>query len=112
MVGEERELVVAVGVVGLEGIPQKGEVFLLAAGLEGERQVVAQCGGFLRGSRLRRCRFIFAPDAGEGCLGLFLEAGDQFPVGGNEGLLGFDLGTDGLLGREGGRGIFKSLRMP
>jgi len=39
----------------------------------------------------------FAPDAGECGLDLFLEALDQLAVGGNERLLGFDLGDDGLL---------------
>ena len=43
----------------------------------------------------------FAPDAGEGGLDLFLEAGDQFAVGGDQRLLGFDLGDDGLLRGEG-----------
>ena len=47
---------------------------------------------------------LFAPDAGEGGLDFFLEAGDQFAVGGDEGLLGFDLGDDGLLGGEGWEG--------
>ena len=36
---------------------------------------------------------------------LFLEAGDQFAVGGDQRLLGFDLGDDGLLRGEGRRGI-------
>ena len=40
---------------------------------------------------------LFAPDAGEGCLDLLLEAGDQFAVGGDQSLLGFDFGDDGLL---------------
>ena len=53
MVGEEGELVFAVRVVRLEGVPQEPDVFLFR-GLEGERQVV---GG----------RF-FAPDEGEGGL--------------------------------------------
>ncbi len=48
--------------------------------------------------------FIVAPDAGEGGLDFLLEAGDQFPVGGDEGLLGFDLGDDLLLGGEGWEG--------
>ena len=43
-----------------------------------------------------------APDAGEGGLDFLPEAGDQFPVGGDEGLLGFDLGHDGAL--RGGQG--------
>ena len=49
VVGEEGELVLAVGVVGLEGVPQKGDVVLLAAGFEGERQVVGEFGGFFHG---------------------------------------------------------------
>ncbi len=36
----------AVHVVGLEGVPQEGDVLLLLRALEGERQVVAQFGGF------------------------------------------------------------------
>ena len=39
----------------------------------------------------------FAPDAGEGGLDLSLEAGEQFAVGGDQRLLGFDLRHDGLL---------------
>ena len=38
----------------------------------------------------------FAPDAGEGGLDFLLEAGDQFAVGGDQRLLGFELGDDGL----------------
>ena len=57
----------------------------------------AELGGFFHCSLLRRGRFIFAPDAGKGGLDLFLEAGDQFAVSGDEGLLSFDLGDDGLL---------------
>ncbi len=44
---------------------------------------------------------ILSPDAGEGGLNLFLEAGNQFAVGGDKGLFGFDLGNNGLLGGEG-----------
>lgn len=40
VVGEERELVLAVGVVGLEGVPEKRDVVLLLRALEGERQVL------------------------------------------------------------------------
>jgi hypothetical protein len=43
----------------------------------------------------------FTPDAREGGLDLFLEALDQFSVGGNQRLLGFDLGDYGLLRDEG-----------
>ncbi|OGS90063.1 MAG: hypothetical protein A2061_09760 [Gallionellales bacterium GWA2_59_43] len=43
----------------------------------------------------------FAPDAGEGGLDFLLDAGDQLAVGGDQRLLGFDLGDDGLLGGEG-----------
>jgi hypothetical protein len=39
----------------------------------------------------------FAPDAGESGLNLFLEAGDQFAVGGDQRLLGFALGEDDLI---------------
>ena len=46
VVGEEGELVLAVGVVGLEGVPQEGDVVLLAPGLEAERHLVAELGGF------------------------------------------------------------------
>ena len=42
----------------------------------------------------------FTPDAGEGGLDFFLEAGDQLTVGSDKRLLGFDLGDDGLLGFE------------
>ncbi|MBU6403740.1 MAG: hypothetical protein KGQ84_03395 [Proteobacteria bacterium] len=42
-----------------------------------------------------------APDAGEGGLDFLLEAGDEFAVGGDQCLLGLDLGDDGLLGGEG-----------
>ena len=37
---------------------------------------------------------------------LLLEAGNQFPVGGDEGLFGFDLGDDLLLGSDGREGDF------
>ena len=87
----------------------QGDVVLLATGLEGERQVVAPFGGFFDGSRLRRGRFVFAPDAGEGGLDLLLKTGDQFAVGGDQRLFGFDLGDDGLL--RGERGILASLRL-
>jgi len=46
-------------------------------------------------------RRFFAPDAGEGGLNLLLEAGDQFAVGGDQRLLGFDLRHDRLLRGEG-----------
>ena len=39
VVGEEGELVFAMGIVRLEGVPQELDVFLLPRGLEGERQV-------------------------------------------------------------------------
>jgi hypothetical protein len=38
-----------------------------------------------------------APDAGEGGLDFFSHADDQFAVGRDQGLLGFDLGDDGFL---------------
>jgi hypothetical protein len=44
---------------------------------------------------------ILLPDPSKGSLDLLLEAGDQFPVGRDQQLLGFDLGDDGLLGGEG-----------
>lgn len=47
VVGEERELVLAVRVVRLEGVPEEFDVLLLLRTLEGERQVVAQFGGFI-----------------------------------------------------------------
>ena len=46
VVSEEGELVFAVRIVRLEGIPQELDVFLLLRGLEGERQVVGEIGGF------------------------------------------------------------------
>jgi hypothetical protein len=49
-------------------------------------------------------RLRVAPNAGEGGLDFLLEAGDQFAVGGDQRLLGFDLGDDGLLGGEGWEG--------
>ena len=48
--------------------------------------------------------WFFSPDAGEGGLDLLLEAGNQFAVGGDEGLLGFEFGNDLLLGGEGWEG--------
>jgi hypothetical protein len=45
VIGEEGEPVLAVGLVRFEGIPQESKVFLLAASLEGERQIVAQFDG-------------------------------------------------------------------
>ncbi|WP_168708896.1 hypothetical protein [Metallibacterium scheffleri] len=42
-----------------------------------------------------------APDAGAGGLDFLREAGDEFAVGGDQHLFGFDLGDDGLLGGEG-----------
>jgi len=104
VVGEEGELVLAVGVVGLEGVPQEGDVVLLAAGLEGDRQVVAEFGGFFRSSGLGDYGCVLLPNAGKGGLNLLLEAGDQFAIGGDEDLLGFDLGDDFLLRGEGWEG--------
>lgn len=46
VVGEEGELVFAVHVVRLESVPQKLDVLLLLRGLERERQVVGEFGGF------------------------------------------------------------------
>jgi hypothetical protein len=46
---------------------------------------------------IRRSHLILAPHAGECGLDFLLEAGDQFAVGGDQRLLGFDLGDDGLL---------------
>ena len=46
VVGEEGELVLAVRMVRLESVPQELDVFLLLRGLEGERQVVGEFGGF------------------------------------------------------------------
>ena len=42
-------------------------------------------------------RIFLAPDAGESGLDLLLKASDQFEVGGDQHLLSFDLGDDGLL---------------
>ena len=63
-----------------------------------------------RRSRLCLGRFV-SPDAREGGLDLLLEAGDQFAVGGDQRLLGFDLGDDGLLSGEGGREFLPRLRL-
>ncbi len=46
VVGEEGELIFAVGGVHLESVPQELDVLLLLRGLEGERQVVGEFGGF------------------------------------------------------------------
>lgn len=104
VIGEEGELVLAVGVVGFEGVPQEGDVLLLLRALEGERQVVAQFGGFFHGSRLHRGRLVLAPDAGKHGLDLLLHARDQLAIRIHQRLLGFDLGDDGALGVEGGEG--------
>ena len=69
-----------------------------------ERQIVAQFGGFFHRSYLRREQFAFAPDAGEDSLNFLFEARDQLVVGGDEGLLCFDLGDDSLLGGDGREG--------
>ena len=47
---------------------------------------------------------IFTPNASERGLNFFLEARNQFAVGGDQCLLGFDFGDDGLLGGEGREG--------
>ena len=52
----------------------------------------------LHSSRLRRGLLVFAPDPGDCGLNFLLEALDQFAVGGDQRLLGLDLGDDGLLG--------------
>ena len=98
VVGEKDKLVFPVLAVRCVGIPQKCHIFMLLRRLEGKWQVVAEFGGFFHGSRFRGGGFFFAPDAGEGGLNFFLEASDQFAVGGDQRLLGFDLGDDGLLG--------------
>jgi hypothetical protein len=49
---------------------------------------------------------LFPPHKSESRLNLFLEAGNQLAVGGDEGLLGFYLGDDLLLGGEGWEGNF------
>ena len=64
----------------------------------------------IHGSGPRSGRLVLAPDAGEGGLDLLLEAGDQFAVGGDQRLLGFDLGDDGLLRGEGWEGDLDMLR--
>src|SRR4030067_168639 len=48
----------------------------------------------------------FAPHTGESGLNLFLKAGNQFAVGGDQRLLGFDLGDDGALRGDGREGDF------
>lgn len=52
---------------------------------------------------------LFSPDAGEGGLDFGFEAGDEFAVGVNEGLFGFDFGDDGLLFGEWWEGYFEIL---
>jgi hypothetical protein len=47
---------------------------------------------------------ILAPYAREGGLDFSLEAGDQFTVGGDQGLFGFDFGDYGFLGFDGREG--------
>ena len=62
---------------------------------------------------IRNSSLPLAPDAGQRGLNLLLEAGDQFAVGGDQRLLGFDLGYDSLLRGEGWKGdSSSSLRMP
>jgi hypothetical protein len=51
----------------------------------------------LHRSPLRQGRLALPPHPRKGGLDLLLEAGDQFSVGGDQGLLSFDLGDDGLL---------------
>ncbi len=61
---------------------------------------------FFHGGLRRSFDFLVTPDPGESVLNFLLEASDQFPVGGDQRLLGFDLGHDGSLcdeGREGNR---------
>ena len=111
VVGEEGELELAVGVVGIEDVPQKGDVVLLAGRLEGKWQIVAEFGSFFHGSFLRRGWLVLTPNACEGGLDLLLEARDQFAVGCNQGLLGFDLGDNGLLHGEGWEGDFEFLQL-
>jgi hypothetical protein len=40
MVGKESELVLAMGIVGLERLPKEDDIFLFAVGLEGQRKVI------------------------------------------------------------------------
>jgi|GEM_PF-5885595 len=47
------------------------------------------------------------PHAGQRGPDFLLEAGDQFAVGVDQRLLGFDFGDDGLLGGEGWEGDFE-----
>ena len=49
---------------------------------------------------------LLGPDAADCVIYLLLEAGDQLAVGVDKGLLGLDLGDDGLLGFEGWEGYF------
>ena len=51
MVSKEGELVFAVRVIRLEGVPKELDVFLFLRGLEGERQVIGEFDGFFYGSR-------------------------------------------------------------
>ncbi len=107
MVGEKGELVFLGLVVCRENVPEEIYVFLFCRSLEGEREVVSEFGGFFHGSVSRRRGFFFIPNAGEGGLDFFLEAGDQFAVGGHQRLLGFDLHNDLLLCGEGRERDFK-----
>src|SRR3989338_1441340 len=54
-------------------------------------------------------RCFLAPNTGNGGLDLFFEAFDQFAVCGDQCLLGFDFGDDGLLGGEGWEGNWNTL---
>ena len=52
---------------------------------------------------------IFTPHAGEGGLNFLLEARNQFAVGGDQCLLGFDLGDDARLAKDCGDAVVMSL---
>ena len=104
VIGEEGELVFAVRVVRLEGVPKELDVFLLLRRLEGEGEVAGEFGGFFHNLGTRAGGLFCAPDAGNGGLDFLLEARHQFAVGGDERLLRFDLGDDRLLCSEGWEG--------
>jgi hypothetical protein len=107
---EESELLSHVGAVGLQSDPPQGNAGRLGAGLERDRHLVAQFGGFFLGLRLHRGWFHLAPDVANGGMDLLLEAGDQLAVGADQRLFSFDLGDDGLLGGEGWQGKLQPLQ--
>ena len=70
---------------------------MLIRPVEGARQVVTQFGGFFHSSCLHRIRLGVAPDLIDGLADFLLETHNQFPVGVDDGLFGFEFGDDGSL---------------